>query len=202
MNSPRIKKRNFEVKELPWEKLKNFDFNTLKENIDRDVSKLKAAILGSQFSFPFYCWENYILDGRGRQMALMELETEGYEIPDLPVYFLEAENKEEAKKLVLMINSQHGEITQQSFDIFTQDIDIPIEQINIPYIQLEVQNIETDEDLPSVSMLGEVENKGDYLIVKFEDLDEYAEEKERLGLQNTKRVIDYHKLKEVWGVEQ
>ena len=72
---------------IPWQKLKTFEFNDLKEGLNRDVSKLKNSIVNDGFSFPFYLWKNhnYIIDGNGRNIALNELENEGYLIPELPV---------------------------------------------------------------------------------------------------------------------
>ena len=104
------------TKTLSWEELKKYEFNTLKESKNRDVSKLKNSIINDGFSFPFYIWEGhrYVIDGAGRDKALLELEKEGYEIPDLPIVEIEALNKQEAKKKVLLVSSSYGETTQKT----------------------------------------------------------------------------------------
>ena len=138
---------------LPWETLKKWEFNSLKSTDDRDVSKLKKAILNG-FNFPFYAWEGheYIIDGTGRYKALCELESEGHSIKDLPVVFIQAESLEDAKRLVLECSSQHGVITQESFDSFINDMDMSdiIDLINLPDIALPgeevVENIESEGD--------------------------------------------------------
>ena len=147
MNKQEVKTREFEFKKLPWRELKNYDANTLKEEENRDINKLKNAIVNSKFSFPFYVWNRYVLDGRGRSIALLELEAEGYKIPDLPCIFIEADNIQEAKHLVLMASSQHGKITQESFDLFVEDLDIKAEEIEIPLIKIEYGNIVTGKQI-------------------------------------------------------
>ena len=93
-------------------------------------------------------------------MALLELEAEGYQIPDLPVIEIEAENEKEAKKLVLQASSQHGEVTRESFDLFIEDLDLSqleLSEINIDFDglslaepteepEIDFDNIERNED--------------------------------------------------------
>jgi hypothetical protein len=72
-----IEVRNNGYKLIKWAELKTYDCNTLKEVENRDVSKLKNAIVNSKFSFPFYVWKRLIVDGRGRYLALLELQNGG-----------------------------------------------------------------------------------------------------------------------------
>jgi disulfide oxidoreductase YuzD len=135
----KIKNKNFNLKYISLEVLKTYDFNSLKEASNRDVSKLKQAILSNDFSFPLYTWQNYIIDGAGRKKALEELEKEGYTIDELPVIEIEAANKREAKKLVLQASSQYGVISQKSYEDFIESIDFtPLELkiIDIPNIEI------------------------------------------------------------------
>ena len=143
---------------IPWQKLKTFEFNDLKEGLNRDVSKLKNSIVNDGFSFPFYLWKNhnYIIDGNGRNIALNELENEGYLIPELPVVEIEANTKQHAKKLVLLASSSYGKVTRESYDLFIEDIDLELEDIelkieNINFSNTEIQDSEefgTDFSLP------------------------------------------------------
>lgn len=121
-----IRKQKLEF--VPYTDFVKMDFNTLKSNENRDVSKLKKSILKSQFTTPILAWKDYVADGTGRRQALAELAKEGYTIPDLPVLFFEAKNIKEAKKIVLLINSQHGEITQTSLADFTS-FDFDLEEL-------------------------------------------------------------------------
>lgn len=110
---------------IPWSELKTYDYNDLKEREVGSVVILKNAIMNSGFSFPMDVWagHRYVIDGKGRELALRQLEKEGYEIPDIPVIEIEAPTKEAAKRLVLMRSSIHGRITQASVDRFVEDID-------------------------------------------------------------------------------
>jgi ParB-like chromosome segregation protein Spo0J len=69
---------------INWKELKTYEFNTLKDQTERDVTKLKNSIVNNGFTSPFYIWadHNYVIDGTGRQLALLELEKEGLEIPN------------------------------------------------------------------------------------------------------------------------
>jgi len=128
------------VPTLSWGELKTFEANTLKAVEDRDISKLKNAIVNRGFCFPFYVWADHrlIIDGAGRCKALAELEAEGYTVPDLPVVEIWAESIEGAKALVLQASSEHGTITQESFDAFVEDIDLSelLDEINFPDLDL------------------------------------------------------------------
>lgn len=143
--------RNNAYKFIKWDELKTYDCNSLKEASNRDISKLKNAIVNSKFSFPFYVWKRYIVDGAGRTKALKELEAEGYTIPELPIIEIEAATEREAKKLVLQASSQHGEITQESFDLFIEDLDLTeleLDEINFDLgglEHLEVNDVEGQE---------------------------------------------------------
>jgi copper chaperone CopZ len=78
---------------ISWEIIKTWEFNQLKDNSDRDVKKLVQSIKNNGFIAPFDCWKPkegkpFVLDGTGRNLALLQLETEGCKIPELPVIFL------------------------------------------------------------------------------------------------------------------
>jgi hypothetical protein len=135
---------------IPWSELKTYEFNTLKDTQNRDVSKLKNSIVNNGFNSPFYIWNEHrlVLDGTGRNLALLELEKEGFKIPDLPIVKIQAENKKEAIKIVLQINSQHGQITQASLSDFTSvDFEIKelkqlqIEELNMPVLDLVIESL-------------------------------------------------------------
>jgi len=134
---------------LAWDILKTYEFNSLKSSDSRDISKLKNAIVNSGFSFPIYIWHEhrYVIDGKGRDIALSELEKEGYVIPDLPVSYIKADNKAQAKRLALQASSQHGEITEDSFKEFTIDLDLQpldFEMFDLG-LDLELEVVDTDD---------------------------------------------------------
>jgi len=140
---------------IPWAELKGYEFNQLKDNSNRDISKLKNSIINQGFSFALCNWfeHKFIIDGTGRHLALLELEKEGYEIPDLVVNQIQAENIKEAKKLALMVSSQHGQITQTSLADFTSlDFEIEelkelaLEELNLGELDFMIKNIDGSGD--------------------------------------------------------
>ena len=139
---------------IPWSELKTYEFNTLKEEQGRDVTKLKHSIVNDGFDDAFDIWADhkYVIDGTGRQMALLELESEGYEIPDLPVVKIEANTKKQAIKIVLKRNGNHGKVTNQSLSDFTSvDFEIEelklmlVEDLNMPELEVLIGSLEVEE---------------------------------------------------------
>lgn len=109
---------------MSWAELKaHYEPNELKEKKDRDVSGLKESILLLGFFKPFCIWEDgkYIADGAGRFLALEMLEYEGYTIPDLPIEYVDAKDRTEAKQLTVAISSSYGEATKDSLGNFILD---------------------------------------------------------------------------------
>ena len=92
----------------------------LKARTDDDYEKIKKSILKYGFSFPAFIWvekktnTNYLIDGTGRYSALKQMQEEGYLIPELPIVYIEAKDKTEAKQKLLRLNSQYGKMTKES----------------------------------------------------------------------------------------
>ena len=108
----------------------------LKERTDIDYDKIKLSIIKYGFSFPFYIWKsgktNYILDGHGRFETLCRMQKDGYIIPPLPVFYIKAKDKAEAKQKLLRLNSTYGKMTKESVLEFADDLDLNFEEINLP----------------------------------------------------------------------
>jgi len=76
------------------------------------------------------------------------LEKEGYVIPDLPVSYIKADNKAQAKRLALQASSQHGQITKESLEEFTIDLDLQpldFEMFDLGLGELELEPIDIEE---------------------------------------------------------
>ena len=133
-----------DTKTIEWSELKNYEFNSLKSADNRDITKLKNAIVNSGFNFPFYVWHGhrYVIDGKGRDIALHELEKEGHEIPPLPIIEIKADNKAMAKRLALQASSNHGQVTPESFADFT--IDLELEPLDFDMFDLGLGEFELD----------------------------------------------------------
>jgi hypothetical protein len=122
---------------------------TLKERTDIDYDKIKLSIIKYGFSFPFFVWKgegkNYILDGHGRFATLCKMQKDGYLIQPLPVVYIEAESKAEAKQKLLRLNSQYGKMTKESVLEFASGLDLNFEELALPDSTLDFSNV-SEED--------------------------------------------------------
>ena len=108
----------------------------LKSRTDIDFDKIKLSIIKYGFSFPMFVWKsektNYLLDGHGRFATLCKMQKDGYIIPPLPVVYIQAKDKKEAKQKLLRLNSQYGKMTKESVLEFAEDIDLNFDEIALP----------------------------------------------------------------------
>ena len=124
---------------LDWHNITEFQ-GGLKIRDEADIEKAKTSILKYGWSFPFFVWvsgkTNYCLDGHARIKVLKALEEEGYLIPELPVVYIQAKNKTEAKQKLLRLNSKlnsnFGHFTKESVLEFAEDIDLNFDEIALP----------------------------------------------------------------------
>lgn len=143
----------------------------LKSRTDIDYDKIKLSIIKFGFSFPFFVWndgkKNYILDGHGRFATLCKMQKDGYEIPDLPVVYIECKDKKEAKQKLLRLNSQYGKMTKESVLEFAAGLDINYEELALPDSTLDFSTIseedaaetEGDDEVPEVDETEEPASK-------------------------------------------
>ncbi len=149
---------------LPFTQIKDFQ-GELKSRTQDDVEHLITSIERHGFAFPFFVWRQpdgtcSCLDGHGRIMALTQMQREGYEIPELPVVYIDAESENEARTKLIHINVVSGRFTDVGFRDLVKDIpDIDLADYNYPELDLErldaemkilaqaQQNIQTDVDV-------------------------------------------------------
>ena len=112
----------------------------LKKRTPEQIEKICRSIIKHGWAFPEFIWKNeginYCLDGHGRQAAIPRLIEMGYDIPEIPVDYIEARNREEAKELLLKCISQYGIVTQEGF---TEFVDFTCD-----FIDFEIPNISFD----------------------------------------------------------
>jgi hypothetical protein len=119
---------------LPYEQIEPLQ-GRLKKRTDEQIDKICRSVVKHGWAFPEFIWKNdghnYCLDGHGRQAAIPRLIEMGYTIPDIPVVFIDARNRDEAKELLLKCISQFGIVTQEGFAEFADftfdfvDFEIP-----------------------------------------------------------------------------
>jgi hypothetical protein len=80
-------------------------------------AKLKKSMIDFGFSFPLFVWKhggsNWTLDGHQRISTLQEMRKEGFEVPELPVVWIEAKDEKEAKHKLLLAVGQYGKVTDE-----------------------------------------------------------------------------------------
>jgi DNA modification methylase len=104
------------ARNVDYKKLKPFQ-GRLKKLTDENKQKLKSEILENGFTAPIFIWENslgilYTMDGHQRCKVLAELEKDGYKIPEIPVAIIHAPDEQTAKRRLLGIVSQYGQLTE------------------------------------------------------------------------------------------
>ena len=111
---------------ISFNKLTDFQKN-LKSITKINLKKLKKQIIVNGFIAPIFIWKdgevNNIIDGHGRLKALNSFYKEGYEIPDIPIVLIEADNEEDARKKLLSITSQYGDFNLEELQGWLVKVD-------------------------------------------------------------------------------
>ena len=111
---------------LPIDRIVEFQ-GELKKLSKENENKLRNSILKHGFIAPIFVWDDHgewkLLDGHQRIKTLLKMRKEGYDIPLLPVDYIEADSEEDAKRKLLHITSQYGEFTLDGFENFTFGLD-------------------------------------------------------------------------------
>ena len=122
--------------------------------------KLKHQIIDLGFSEPISVWQNeginYILNGHQRVKAVNKMIKEGYKLDNgLPCNLVEADDLKTAKKKVLALTSQFGEMTNDSLLDYIKDAGINIDEVStyqFPEIDMSII-----EDALSTDEVGQLE---------------------------------------------
>lgn len=129
-----------------------------------NYTKLKNEIIKDGFSFVVHVYEDndsakiYIIDGHQRVETLRRMKEEGYQIPAVPVVFIEADNLDHAKRKVLAAASQYGQYNQNGAEEFIRSIEgISLEDLtenlSMPSIDFNIMDLtpQSDEDKETVT---------------------------------------------------
>jgi hypothetical protein len=95
-------------------------------------ARLRNEIVNGGFSEPITIWRQgkkwHILNGHQRLEVLHALEKDGYEIPPLPVYVVEAKDEREAREKLLGLASQYGRVDEEGLDAFLKKSKLDTEE--------------------------------------------------------------------------
>lgn len=93
---------------------------------EENLEKLKKSIIKYGFTAPGFVWQSgkrkYVMDMHQRKLALESLESDGYTIPDIPIVYIKAKNKTEAKEKLLHITSSYGYFDKGGLEEFLLSI--------------------------------------------------------------------------------
>lgn len=152
---------------LPIDRILEFQGN-LKHISKTNKERLKASILRHGFTAPMFVWDDQgewrLLDGHQRLATLISMRQEGYDIPMLPVDYIQAENEKEAREKLLNITSQYGEFDMEELNSWVEQCDEELQKsvrlvdeelsINIEYEELEKYTERggsyNDKELPEI----------------------------------------------------
>jgi hypothetical protein len=119
---------------------------------------------------PFFVWKsgdrNYILDGHQRESVLERMLSDGVELPEaFPVVYVQADDVNDAKRKLLAINSQYGEMTSQGLHDFIADTDIDFVELDgFEFAQIDMGELADVMD-ESNKEIGEVTVSDEILII-------------------------------------
>jgi len=121
----------------------------LKTRTDADIAAVQKSIDTYGFSFPFFIWKNgktnWCLDGHGRLNAITKMADGDYEVPPLPVVYIKASSRDEAKQKLLRMNSTYGKISEAGLMEFTEGIEVAWEELSLPSGQLMFAPLDDEE---------------------------------------------------------
>ena len=131
----------------------------LKDRSQEEIGKIIKSLKKYGFAFPLFVWKdggmNWCLDGHGRLLALKKMRDDGEKIPPLPVVYVKAKDEEEARNLLLRLNSQYGRMTADSVREFADGFDVDFTELQlsagvIDFDVAGVQETEGDDEVPDV----------------------------------------------------
>jgi len=112
---------------IDWHGIKPLQGN-YKKRTPEQIEKLCSLIIRRGIRFPSFVTklgdDVWAIDTHGRLLAFEELEKRGYAIPPVPVVYVSAKSKQEAKQLLLECDSRYGTATQEGFEEFVEDLDV------------------------------------------------------------------------------
>lgn len=130
------------------------DLKTLSEE---NYRKLRDEIIRDGFSEPISVWrkvkrtlpdmelgeyetfvEFYVLNGHQRLSTLERMREDGWDIPEIPVSFIDAPDEKAAKRKVLSLTSNYGTMTDDGLVGFIKESDLDFKDIQSSFVFPEV----------------------------------------------------------------
>lgn len=143
------------------ESIKDFQ-GQLKTISESNLQKLKREIGENGFNSAVDVWKSgktlWNLDGHQRLAAVRSLAEEGYEIPLIPINYVQCKNKKQAKHILLSRISQYGKVKESGFAEYITDAGLDISDMkdsfdipNIDFAKIDNQFINPEPKKDDVS---------------------------------------------------
>lgn len=115
---------------------------------DENLDKLCRLIIKRGIRYPSFVSkiedDVWAIDTHQRLKAYEELERRGYTVPPIPIDWIEAKDKDEAKQLLLECDSRFGKAQQEGFNELISDLDTDfLDDLEIPDIDISLDDEET-----------------------------------------------------------
>ncbi len=117
----------------------------LKKLSQTNYEKLRDQILTLGFSEPISVWEDpegtkFILNGHQRLKTILRMvNEEGFDMPSLPINSVEADDVDQAKRKVLSLTSQFGNVTEEGLHAFMMGSGITPAELSANFHLPEIQ---------------------------------------------------------------
>ena len=137
---------------IPFENLKIYP-SKLKKHSILEVERIVESILEDGFLFPLAVGKvkenNYIIDGEATYEALSELKSRGYELPEIPIFYVRCK-EESIKKMILIGTSTNHCVTMSSLEDFVKDTEFKNELKNLSFNEGTLLDFWTVADLDRI----------------------------------------------------
>lgn len=104
----------------------------LKTLTKQNRDKLQKSIEHHGFAAPIFIWndgeKNHVIDGHQRLKTLLWMKNHGWIIPHLPVDYIQAVDKKDAREKLLHITGQYGEFDIHELNSYIAELDTDIEK--------------------------------------------------------------------------
>lgn len=115
---------------LPLEEISIYS-SKLKKHSQLEIERVVESIVDDGFLFPLAVGKldgkNYVIDGECTYYALQELKYRGYEIPEIPVFYVRT-NEKNIKKNILIATSVNHCVTKYSLEEFVKETDLNLKK--------------------------------------------------------------------------
>lgn len=109
----------------------------LKKHSMLEIERVVDSIINDGFLFPISVMKiedkNYIVDGEATYKALCELEDRGFELPEIPIIYIE---NDDIKKVILIGTSTNHCVTEISLKEFVKGTNIDLKSFGFSTLDL------------------------------------------------------------------